>query len=94
LILAANNPVFRAMLYPLKFSADGKTATYSTATSGDEKDIVVADVHPAAFKKMLTSIYTDELEVAAEDVTELIALAKRFQVHTLHRFAQRAMSCD
>jgi len=93
LILGANNPIFRAMLFPLQFSSDSKTATYSTA-GPDAKDIVIDDVSPAAFKKMLTCIYTDEIEVTSEDVTELIALAKRFQVDALKAVCVEFMELD
>jgi hypothetical protein len=80
LVLAANNDVFRAMLYPLEFTQDGK-ARYSTKV--DEKDIVIDDCSPAAFKKMLACMYTDKVEIGAPDLKELVPLAKRFQVESL-----------
>jgi len=80
-VLAANNDLFRAMLYPLEIGTDGK-AKYNSCKN-DDKDIVVDDVTPDAFKKMVTCIYTDKVDVTATDLKELVPLAKRFQVESL-----------
>eukprot|EP00823_Brevimastigomonas_motovehiculus_P005835 TRINITY_DN445_c0_g1_i1.p1 TRINITY_DN445_c0_g1~~TRINITY_DN445_c0_g1_i1.p1 ORF type:complete len:562 (-),score=164.15 TRINITY_DN445_c0_g1_i1:132-1817(-) len=84
-ILASHNDVFRAMLYPLTFSTDFKTATYNAAKiPTDEKDIKVDGVTPDAFKKMLTIVYTDKLEdMSSDDIKELLPLAKKFQIEAL-----------
>eukprot|EP00823_Brevimastigomonas_motovehiculus_P005905 TRINITY_DN459_c0_g1_i1.p1 TRINITY_DN459_c0_g1~~TRINITY_DN459_c0_g1_i1.p1 ORF type:complete len:502 (+),score=130.37 TRINITY_DN459_c0_g1_i1:47-1552(+) len=85
IVLAANNDIFRAMLYPLTFSTDGKTAEYSPSKiPSDEKDIDIDEVEPEPFKKMLTMLYTDKLDdMTADDLKDLLPLAKRFQVEGL-----------
>jgi hypothetical protein len=82
LFLASNNLVFQALLFPVDFGKDS-TFTYN-ANKNDEKDIVVEGVHPDSFKKMLRAIYSDEIEITAEDdLQDLIKLAKDFQVDSL-----------
>jgi hypothetical protein len=71
---------------------DGK-AVYGAANV-DEKDIVIDDVSPAAFKKMLQCSYVSDCDITAGDVTELVALAKRFQVDCLKALCVDYMERD
>eukprot|EP00823_Brevimastigomonas_motovehiculus_P003313 TRINITY_DN1_c0_g1_i4.p1 TRINITY_DN1_c0_g1~~TRINITY_DN1_c0_g1_i4.p1 ORF type:complete len:545 (-),score=172.28 TRINITY_DN1_c0_g1_i4:219-1778(-) len=79
-ILGGNNEVFKAMLYPIQFSSDNKTA--KILTTPIEKDIPI-DEDADAFKKMLTCIYTDNVEMEADDITALLPLAQKYQVEAL-----------
>jgi len=79
IILAASSPIFEAMLYPVK--SDSSTPVAS-ATSG-RLEIKVDDCDPETFNLLLQCIYTDEIVVTTDNVTELMSLARRYQVDKL-----------
>jgi hypothetical protein len=89
LVLAASSPLFEAMLYPPTFIENPPPVTLPL-------EVVITDpvISPTSFQSLLTVLYTDEVEVSAENISELIACAKKYQIEKLQIICAEFMEAD
>ncbi|KAK3605341.1 hypothetical protein CHS0354_033830 [Potamilus streckersoni] len=75
LILAARNPVFQAMFFG---QIDSK------------REVAMVDVSPESFRLFLKCLYTDNVDLDEDSLTQVIKLAHKYQVnHLLAECAER-----
>eukprot|EP00823_Brevimastigomonas_motovehiculus_P003647 TRINITY_DN225_c0_g1_i6.p1 TRINITY_DN225_c0_g1~~TRINITY_DN225_c0_g1_i6.p1 ORF type:complete len:506 (-),score=134.07 TRINITY_DN225_c0_g1_i6:201-1718(-) len=79
-VLATESPVFEALLYPWQMTKDNKIERVLDIPT---KDIVLDDIDPTLFKKVLRCVYTGKIKIESEEVQMLFLLAKRFQLDSL-----------
>ncbi|KAL3112519.1 hypothetical protein niasHT_018725 [Heterodera trifolii] len=82
-ILIASSNVFEAMFKTEQKNSNG---TNAGKTSANCPVVEVPDVEPAAFKIMLSFIYTDDLnELNGDNAMAVLYAAKNFNIHSLVR---------
>ena len=89
LLLAASSPLFEAMLYPPSFIENPPPVQLPMTINISDPDIT-----PQSFKALLTVIYTDECQVNADNISELIACAKKYQIEKLQISCAEFMEGD
>lgn len=89
LVLAASSPLFEAMLYPPTFIENPPPVTLPM-------EIVIDDpvISAESFQALLTVLYTDEVAVTSENIMELIACAKKYQIEKLQIICAEFMEAD
>lgn len=90
LVLAASSALFEAMLYPPSFLEDETDAPKVE----DPLEVVIEDTDAETFSQLLQCIYTDEVDVNAENIAALIACAKKYQIEKLQIVCAEFMEAD
>jgi len=81
-------------LYPPKFPGDledKELKHWRLPSFEDMPEIEIPDVSPRAFKLMMDCLYTDHAEIHAEDLEDVLAVAKKFQVEALRQLCYQWM---
>jgi len=86
-VLAAASPVFEVMLY--EYKAGG-----SVSSMAGPVEVKITGTDAKEFKMLLKCIYTDEVEVNADNIQSLMKLAKKYQVDKLSGLCADFMSGD
>jgi len=87
LVLAAASPIFEVMLYEYKEGAP-------ESNLASPVEVKISGVDATAFGLLLQCIYTDEVEVNAENIQPLMKLAKKYQVDKLSALCADFMQGD
>jgi len=88
LVLAASSPLFEAMLYPPTFLDTDPPKVELPL------EVVIQDTDPESFSLLLQTIYTDEVDVNAQNIAALIACAKKYQIEKLQIACAEFMEAD
>lgn len=86
-VLAAASPVFEVMLY--EYKAGGPVSSMAGPV-----EVKITGTDTKDFKLLLKCIYTDEVEVNADNIQPLMKLAKKYQVEKLSGLCADFMSGD
>jgi len=87
LVLAASSPIFEVMLYEQK--EGGPDPLLSTPF-----EVKISGCDAKTFNAMLQCIYTDEVEVNADNIQALMKIAKKYQVDKLSALCADFMQGD
>jgi len=93
-LLAMASPIFEAILFPITFDSDGKTATPTIDQDDKPVEVSLPDEDPAIFHSLLTCIYSDKVEVNSDNFKALVSIADRYQVEKLNIICTDFLSND